>query len=151
MGLGASVCFRYGADLTPRIEALGMRVLVAQTVMGGADDRARLAGEVIDFGRTLPRVRAERQMAVARVGGVEFGGRFAWLVWLVVHIAWLIGFRNRLVVLIDWAWAYLTFQRNARVVDDLAMPPSTLEGERAAPVRDAAPRERSTPSRERSS
>jgi NADH dehydrogenase len=64
-----------------------------------------------------------RAKAVARVGSLEFAGRFAWVVWLVVHIAWLIGFRNRLVVLIDWAWSYLTFQRSARIVDDLVFPP----------------------------
>jgi NADH:quinone reductase (non-electrogenic) len=86
-----------------------------------------------------------RAKAVARVGRLEFAGRFAWLVWLVVHITWLIGFRNRLVVLIDWAWSYLTFQRNARIVDDLGFPPDALgAGQRTT----AAP---TTPARERSS
>lgn len=93
-----------------------------------------------------------RAKAVARVGGFQFAGRFAWLVWLVVHIAWLIGFRNRLVVLIDWAWAYFTYQRSARIVDDLAMPPASALGGPAgrdsahASARDAA----GTPSRQRS-
>ena len=41
---------------------------------------------------------------------------FAWLFWLFMHIYFLIGFRNRLVVLMDWAWAYLSFQRYARIV-----------------------------------
>ena len=58
-----------------------------------------------------------RAAAVARIGRFEFAGFLAWLLWLVVHIAWLIGFRNRLVVLIDWAWAYFTYQRNARIVE----------------------------------
>jgi NADH dehydrogenase len=44
------------------------------------------------------------------------------VLWLAVHIAWLIGFRNRLVVLIDWAWSYFTYQRGARVVDELFPP-----------------------------
>jgi NADH dehydrogenase len=40
----------------------------------------------------------------------------AWLAWLIVHIFFLIGFRNRLVVLFTWAWAYLTWQRSARLI-----------------------------------
>jgi NADH dehydrogenase len=79
-----------------------------------------------------------RAKAVARVGQFEFAGRFAWVVWLVVHIAWLIGFRNRLVVLIDWAWAYVTFQRNARIVDDLAMPATAAEEGLRTPKRSIA-------------
>jgi len=63
-----------------------------------------------------------RAAAVARLGRLHFGGFGAWLLWLGVHITWLIGFRNRLIVLIDWAWAYLTYQRNARVVGDLSVP-----------------------------
>ena len=43
-------------------------------------------------------------------------GRLAWLLWGLVHIAFLIGFRNRLVVLLDWLWAYLTFKRGARLI-----------------------------------
>ncbi|MGA0569512.1 NAD(P)/FAD-dependent oxidoreductase [Variovorax sp. VNK109] len=49
-------------------------------------------------------------------GPVRFSGYFAWLFWLFAHVYFLIGFRNRLVVLIDWAWAYWTFHRQARVV-----------------------------------
>ena len=45
-------------------------------------------------------------------------GFFAWILWLVVHIYYLIGFRNRLVVLLEWAWAYLTFQRGARLITE---------------------------------
>ena len=43
-------------------------------------------------------------------------GWLAWVAWLTAHIYFLIGFRNRLVVLIDWAWAYWTFERSARIV-----------------------------------
>lgn len=57
-----------------------------------------------------------RKAAVAMVGKVKFSGFLAWLFLLVVHVYFLIGFRNRLVVLSDWAWAYMTFQRNARSV-----------------------------------
>ena len=57
-----------------------------------------------------------RNSAVAVLGRLHFSGYPAWLLWLVAHIYFLIGFRNRIVVLIDWAWAYWTFERNARIV-----------------------------------
>lgn len=50
------------------------------------------------------------------VGPVRFSGYFAWLFWLFAHVYFLIGFRNRLVVLMDWGWAYWSFARYARVV-----------------------------------
>jgi NADH dehydrogenase len=49
-------------------------------------------------------------------GPLRFSGYFAWLFWLFAHVYFLIGFRNRFVVLLDWAWAYWTHDRNARVV-----------------------------------
>jgi NADH dehydrogenase len=57
-----------------------------------------------------------RNSAVAVLGRLHLSGYPAWLLWLLAHIYFLIGFRNRLVVLIDWAWAYWTFERNARIV-----------------------------------
>ena len=57
-----------------------------------------------------------RSKAVAVLGRLKLSGYPAWVMWLTAHIFFLIGFRNRLVVLIDWAWAYWTFQRSARVV-----------------------------------
>lgn len=56
-----------------------------------------------------------RNAAVGTVGGVQISGRIAWLFWVCVHLFYLIGFRNRLVVLFDWAWAYVSFERSARV------------------------------------
>jgi len=53
------------------------------------------------------------------IGAVRFSGYFAWLFWLFAHIYFLIGFRNRIVVLIDWASAYWSRQRYARVIADL--------------------------------
>jgi NADH dehydrogenase len=57
-----------------------------------------------------------RNAAVAMLGRLHLSGYPAWLTWLVAHIYFLINFRNRIVVLIDWAWAYWTFDRNARIV-----------------------------------
>ena len=57
-----------------------------------------------------------RNSAVAVFGRLQLSGYPAWLLWLLAHIYFLIGFRNRIVVLIEWAWAYWTFERNARIV-----------------------------------
>jgi NADH:quinone reductase (non-electrogenic) len=59
-----------------------------------------------------------RSAAVARIGRLHVSGFAAWVLWLFVHVFWLIGFRNRAVVLFEWAWAYLTWQRSARVIVD---------------------------------
>jgi NADH dehydrogenase len=57
-----------------------------------------------------------RASAVARVYGVPVSGFLAWLLWLTVHIVWLIGFRNRALVLVDWAWNYFTYERGVRLI-----------------------------------
>jgi NADH dehydrogenase len=57
-----------------------------------------------------------RAAAVAQFGKFELSGYFAWLAWLFIHILFLIGFRNRIVVMINWAWAYLTYERGARLI-----------------------------------
>ncbi len=57
-----------------------------------------------------------RKSAVALLGNIKLWGIPAWLVWLFAHIYFLIGFRNRIIVMIDWAWAYFSFQRYARIV-----------------------------------
>jgi NADH dehydrogenase len=57
-----------------------------------------------------------RHKAVARFGRVKMGGYFAWLMWLVVHVLYLASFRNRLSVMMQWAYSYLTFQRGVRLI-----------------------------------
>jgi len=76
-----------------------------------------------DYGSlaTLGRKAAVVQLEVPGLGQLRFGGYFAWLFWLFAHVYFLIGFRNRLIVLFDWGWSYFTFARHARVV---AEPPS---------------------------
>jgi NADH dehydrogenase len=60
-----------------------------------------------------------RNKAVAQVGRMQFSGVIAWLMWLFIHILFLVGFRNRVGVLFEWAWAYLTWQRGSRVIVDV--------------------------------
>ena len=57
-----------------------------------------------------------RAAAVADLGRLHFSGFFAWFLWIFIHILYLVGFRNRVLVLIEWAWAYFTYQRSARLI-----------------------------------
>jgi NADH dehydrogenase len=57
-----------------------------------------------------------RSRAIVQTSGMKLTGWFAWLTWLVVHIYYLSGFENRLLVLIQWAWSYLSFSRGARLI-----------------------------------
>jgi NADH dehydrogenase len=69
-----------------------------------------------------------RNAAIADFGGRwRFSGVFAWWLWLFVHVLKLTGFRNRLAVLIQWAWAYITHQRGIRLItghDPVELPAS---------------------------
>jgi NADH dehydrogenase len=66
-----------------------------------------------------------RSEAVAEIAGLRFSGLLAWLLWCFVHIFYLIGFRNRIVVMLEWAWAYFTYQRGARLITGAARFPET--------------------------
>ena len=57
-----------------------------------------------------------RNAAVARIGGFSFSGFLAWLIWVVLHIFRLIGFRNRLLVLVNWAWDYVSYENQVRLI-----------------------------------
>ena len=57
-----------------------------------------------------------RAAAVADLGKIKLSGFLAWIAWLAIHIFFLIGFRNRFLVITQWAWAYLTYQRGARLI-----------------------------------
>jgi NADH dehydrogenase len=60
-----------------------------------------------------------RSAAVAQVGQFHFSGRFAWLTWLLVHLIFLIGFRNKIAVLLQWAYSYFAYKRSARLITGL--------------------------------
>ena len=68
-----------------------------------------------------------RARAVADFGRIRFGGFLAWVAWLAIHIFYLIGFRNRVLVLISWAWSYLTFRRGARIITGVPRLPEKGE------------------------
>ena len=107
---------------------------------------ARLAG------RPTPPFRYRDQGALATIGRraavvqfrrLKLRGLLAWWFWLAAHVYFLVGFRNRLVVLIDWAWAYWTYQRSARII--VGQEPRGPGGSRA----DAGPEPSATRPRRR--
>ncbi len=72
-----------------------------------------------------------RNAAVAELpGGLRFTGRIGWLMWLFLHLMYLVGFRNRLSVFLNWMWSYFTWDRSARLI---------LEPEDRTPPRPAGP------------
>jgi NADH dehydrogenase len=116
-----------GGKLVPGIApaAKQMGAHAARTVL------ARIAGQpgrpfrYRDYG-TLATIG--RRAAVAVIGRVRLSGYPAWLAWLFAHIFFLIGFRNRFVVLMEWAWSYWTFERHARIViGDTARRPDGVD------------------------
>ena len=69
-----------------------------------------------------------RSRAVAEIGKIRLSGFIAWLTWLLVHIYYLVDFRNRTVVIINWAWSYLTYRRGARLITGRdRVPPSGVK------------------------
>ena len=94
-----------------------------------------------DYGNlaTVGRKAAVVDLGVPGLGAVRFSGYFAWLFWLFAHIYFLIGFRNRLIVLLDWGWAYWTYERSARVVAQPPFAPSLPPRVVAQPPSEKAP------------
>lgn len=87
----------------------------ARNILRSIAGRERLPFRYMDKG-TMATIGRKR--AVAQVGRLEFGGILAWLAWLFIHIYYLIGFKNRLFVFMEWFWAYVTFRRGARLILD---------------------------------
>lgn len=83
-----------------------------------------------------------RAAAVAEFGKIHISGFLAWLAWLFVHILFLVGFRNRLLVLIQWAWSYVTYERGARLITGSTyLPGWTPDHRDSAAAAEAAPQE----------
>jgi NADH dehydrogenase len=93
--------------------AIQMGQYAATAIRGDLAGRPRRPFSYWDKGQLAVIGRAR---AVADIGRFHFGGFLAWLIWIFVHIFFLIGFRNRVIVLLEWAWSYLTYQRGARLI-----------------------------------
>mgnify|MGYP006283899151 FL=1 len=66
-----------------------------------------------------------RGSAIADIGPLHMSGLVASLTWVLIHIFWLIGFRSRLAVMTEWAWAYVTLQRRVRLITGERLWPSS--------------------------
>lgn len=86
---------------------------VAANIERGLRGRAYRPFHYVDKGSMATIGRAA---GLCWIGRLQFGGFLGWLAWLFIHIFFLIGFRNRLIVMIEWAWAYVTYQRGARLI-----------------------------------
>jgi NADH dehydrogenase len=101
--------------LAPAALQMGSYVgkLLSAEVKSKSGERAREPFDYWDKG-TLATIG--RGKAVADIGRFKFGGVVAWLLWVFIHIFFLVGFRNRVMVLIEWAYAYVTLHRGARLI-----------------------------------
>lgn len=68
-----------------------------------------------------------RGSAVADIGPLKVSGLFAWLIWVLIHIFWLIGFRSRVAVMSEWAWFYFTLQRRVRLITGEKLWPGSAD------------------------
>jgi NADH dehydrogenase len=90
---------------------------VANLLMARAEGRTTPPFRYRDFGSMAT---IGRKRAVAQVGALKISGILAWLLWSLAHIYFLIGFRNRLAVALNWGWNYLTFQRGTRLITGIS-------------------------------
>jgi len=93
--------------------ALQQGRFVAQLISDELKGRPRKQFKYLDKGQLAT---IGRRRAVLQFGGIRMSGFLAWLAWLVVHIYYLIGFKNRIFVLWQWAYAYFTYKRGARLI-----------------------------------
>lgn len=105
--------------VAPAAKQMGRQV--AANIVAGLRGQPGAAFAYRDFGNLAT---IGRMAAVVHVGRLKLSGVIAWWFWLVAHVFFLIGFRNRLVVMLNWTWAYWTYQRAARIIFG---PPDDVE------------------------
>jgi NADH dehydrogenase FAD-containing subunit len=120
---------RYAPGIAPAAKQMGRyaAAVIRARVEGASPPppfRYRHQGSLATIGRN---------QAVVDFGWMRLSGRLAWLLWVFAHIYFLIGFRSRIVVTLDWLWAYITFRRGARII--LAETGGVLTEPRPVPQR----------------
>jgi NADH dehydrogenase len=128
--------------------AMQMGTNAAKNILRDGKGQSREKFRYVDKGTmaTIGRTRA-----IADIQGFKFKGIIAWFMWLFLHVVFLIGFRNRFAVLVDWFWAYLTRERSARLItgdaEELRDAISFMAGEPAAQILDKVSRKAKSRSR----
>lgn len=113
--------------LVPGVSAAAMqmaqhvaRILKAELTAGGSGPEPRPAFRYWNRG-TMATVG--RSAAIAQIGRFEFSGWLAWMAWLLVHLIFLIGFRNKAAVLLQWIHSYFTYKLGSRIITGLDRSP----------------------------
>ncbi len=104
-----------GGGMLPGLAPVAMQQgrHAAENILASLEGRPRRPFHYVDKGIMATVGRAA---GLAQTRRLRLGGMLGWLAWLFVHLIFLIGFRNRLLVLIQWAWAYVTYQRSSRLI-----------------------------------
>ena len=114
--IGDMSCFTHqnGKPL-PGVSPVAMQMgrTAARNILASIDGRQRSVFSYFDKGSMAT---IGRQAAVAEMGKIKMSGLIAWLAWLFVHLIFLIGFRNRISALFNWAYSYFTYERGARLI-----------------------------------
>jgi NADH:ubiquinone reductase (H+-translocating) len=118
--------------VAPAAKQMGAHVArLIRARIAGRDERTPFAykdwGNLATIGRMAAVVDLPPQLM-----GLRFSGLLAWWFWLAAHVFFLIGFRNRLIVLMNWGWAYFTYQRHARIVFGAPAAAARLDAEAKA-------------------
>jgi NADH dehydrogenase len=126
LGDAAAYCHQEGTDLLPGVcqTAMQMGRHAAKSILGDLANRPRSKFHYRDKGQLAVIGRGQ---AVADFGRFHLSGFLAWFTWIFIHIFYLIGFPNRILVLVQWAWSYLTFERGARLITSDWQPGSPAE------------------------
>jgi NADH dehydrogenase len=126
LGDAAAYCHQEGTDLLPGVcqTAMQMGRHAAKSILADLSKRPRIKFHYRDKGQLAVIGRGQ---AVADFGRFHLSGFLAWFTWIFIHIFYLIGFPNRILVLVQWAWSYLTFERGARLITSDWQPGSPAE------------------------
>jgi NADH dehydrogenase len=130
-----AMLFRENGEPVPGVSPAAMQMgrSAAKNILNDLNKQPRVNFHYVDKGSLAT---IGRSKAIAEVAGMKFKGFIAWLMWLFLHVFFLIGFRNRFAVMFEWFWAYLTRERSARLItgdaDDLRDAMQFLEGRSSA-------------------
>ena len=115
--LGDQACFMQNGKPLPGLAPVAMQQgkYAAKAILSSIKGKQAKPFHYLDKGSMAT---IGRNKAIVDAFGLKFSGVPAWLTWLFVHIMYLVGFKNRLVVLFQWAWSYLSFKKGSRLIID---------------------------------
>lgn len=115
--IGDMSCFQKDTKALPALAPVALQggQFVARQILRDLQQKKREVFTYIDKGQMAT---IGRKKAILQFSSLKSSGFFAWVAWLIVHIYYLIGFKNKFFVLISWAWSYLTFKKGARLIID---------------------------------